>query len=175
MTFIDACWTFTETKQWILAQWGDGWCVSAVATATWKTSHVPDGPAQLSHHDMKSVSISVIVVIRTNWWITTRELCTELNIGFSALVTMVATLEYRKVCARWVHECSYRNIKNTVCKFVRTYWTNTRLKVTVSWIAPSPVTRHSITITSRSQAAVHGVATCEFPIEENVQDAALSG
>jgi len=32
----------------------------------------------------------------------TRELCTELNIDFSALETMVATLEYRKVCARWV-------------------------------------------------------------------------
>jgi len=32
----------------------------------------------------------------------TRELCTELNIGFSALETMVAALEYCKVCARWV-------------------------------------------------------------------------
>ena len=41
-------------------------------------------------------------LIRANRWITTRELCTELNIGFSALETMVATLEYRKVCARWV-------------------------------------------------------------------------
>jgi len=41
-------------------------------------------------------------LIRANRWITTRELCTELNIGCSALETMVATLEYRKVCARWV-------------------------------------------------------------------------
>ena len=32
----------------------------------------------------------------------TRELCTQLNIGFSALETMVAMLEYCKVCARWV-------------------------------------------------------------------------
>ena len=39
---------------------------------------------------------------RANRRITTRELCTELNIGFNALETMVATLEYRKVCARWV-------------------------------------------------------------------------
>jgi len=30
------------------------------------------------------------------------ELCTELNMDFSALETMVATLEYHKVCARWV-------------------------------------------------------------------------
>ena len=34
---------------------------------------------------------------RTNRRITTRELRTELNIGFSALETMVAKLEYRKV------------------------------------------------------------------------------
>ena len=32
----------------------------------------------------------------------TRELCMELNIGFNALETMVATLEYHKVCTRWV-------------------------------------------------------------------------
>jgi len=41
-------------------------------------------------------------LILTNQLITTRELCTELNIGFNALEMMVATLEYRKVCARWV-------------------------------------------------------------------------
>jgi len=39
-------------------------------------------------------------LIRANRQITTRELCTELSIGFNALETMVATLEYRKVCAR---------------------------------------------------------------------------
>ena len=41
-------------------------------------------------------------LIRANRRITTRELCTELNIGCNVLETMVATLEYRKVCARWV-------------------------------------------------------------------------
>ena len=41
-------------------------------------------------------------LIRANQQITTRELCMELNIRFSALETMVATLEYHKVCARWV-------------------------------------------------------------------------
>jgi len=41
-------------------------------------------------------------LIRANRQITTRELCTELNIGFNALETVVATLEYRKVCARLV-------------------------------------------------------------------------
>jgi hypothetical protein len=33
-------------------------------------------------------------LICANRWITTRELCTELNIGFNALEMMVATLEY---------------------------------------------------------------------------------
>lgn len=32
------------------------------------------------------------------------------------------------------HECSHRNRKNTIHKFLRTYWTSLRLKVTVSWI-----------------------------------------
>jgi len=41
-------------------------------------------------------------LIRANRRITTRELCTELNISFSALETMVEMLVYRKVCARWV-------------------------------------------------------------------------
>ena len=41
-------------------------------------------------------------LIRANQWITTRELCTELNIGFNVLEMMMATLEYHKVCTRWV-------------------------------------------------------------------------
>jgi len=41
-------------------------------------------------------------LIPVNRRITTRQLCTELNIGCNALEAMVATLEYRKVCARWV-------------------------------------------------------------------------
>ena len=30
LTLIDTCWMFLETKEWIWAQWGGGWCVSAV-------------------------------------------------------------------------------------------------------------------------------------------------
>jgi len=33
LTFIDTCWTFVEIKQWMWAQWGAGWCVSAVVTS----------------------------------------------------------------------------------------------------------------------------------------------
>ena len=49
------------------------------------------------------------------------------------------------------HECSYRNRKNTICKIVRTYWTNTRLKLTVSWSASLPVMRCSVITTSWSE------------------------
>ena len=41
-------------------------------------------------------------IIRANRRITAGEMSTELTIGFSALETMVAALEYRNVCARWV-------------------------------------------------------------------------
>jgi len=41
-------------------------------------------------------------LICANQRITTRELCTELNISCNALEAMVATLEYCKNCARWV-------------------------------------------------------------------------
>ena len=30
LTFVDACWTLMDTKQWMWAQWGGGWCASAV-------------------------------------------------------------------------------------------------------------------------------------------------
>jgi len=41
-------------------------------------------------------------LIRTNQRITTKDLCMEPNICFSALKMMVAALEYHKVCTRWV-------------------------------------------------------------------------
>ena len=58
-------------------------------------------------------------LIRANRRITTRELCTELNIRFSALETMVATLEYREVCARWVSRIlkqEYKERRMQVCQ-----------------------------------------------------------
>jgi len=148
MTFTDACWAFTETKQWMLAQWGGGWRVSTVATTTWKTGHVPDGHVQLSYHETKSISISLSARIG------------GLRLGNCVRSRVSAEMRWKRWCQRWntakfatvgSHEWSHRNMKNTVCKFVRTYWTNTRLKVTVSWIASSPVTRRVVTSTSRSQ------------------------
>jgi len=34
LTFTDTCWMFMETKEWMWAQGGGGWCVSAVVTVT---------------------------------------------------------------------------------------------------------------------------------------------
>ena len=34
LAFINACWKFIVTNQWIWVQWGSGWCTSAVATVT---------------------------------------------------------------------------------------------------------------------------------------------
>ena len=34
LTFTAACWMLMRTKQWMWAQWGGGWCISAVVTAT---------------------------------------------------------------------------------------------------------------------------------------------
>jgi len=100
------------------------------------------------HHETKSVSIS------SSAWIG------GLRLGNCVRSWISAAMRWKRWWQRWnmakfapggSHECSHRNIKNTVCKFVRNYWSNTRLKVTVSWIASSPVTRRGVTTTSRSQ------------------------
>lgn len=45
---------------------------------------------------------------------------------------MVATLEYCNVCSC---RCSCGKGKTTICKHVRTYWTNMKINVLLSWIA----------------------------------------
>jgi len=55
-------------------------------------------------------------LIRANRWFTTTVLATELNIGFSALGTMVATLYYRKVCAGLVPRMLTREHRMQVCQ-----------------------------------------------------------
>ena len=70
LTFIDCWWMFMKTKKWMWAQWGCGWCI--LATVTWKTSHVPDVHAQLSHCEEHLDQL-----ICTNQWIVTRKLCRD--------------------------------------------------------------------------------------------------
>jgi len=130
-----------STVRWWLACFSSG-------DRMWKTSHVPEGHAQLLHHKMKSISISSSTWIGGLW------------LGNCVRSSILASACWKQWWQCWniakyapdgSHKCSHRNIKNTVWKFVRTYWTKTRLKVTVSWITSSPVMRHGVTTMSRSQ------------------------
>jgi len=82
-----------------------------VSTTRWYVVHFSRGNSSIKDKSYSGWPCIVVsawdkecldLLIHTNWWITTKELCMELNIGFSVLQTMVATLEYHKVCARWV-------------------------------------------------------------------------
>jgi len=83
LTFIDICWT------------NSGWCVTAVATARWKTCSrwpfVTTTPWKEECLDQ---------FIHVNQGILTTELRMELNIIFGTL-EMVTVLEYCKVFTRW--------------------------------------------------------------------------
>ena len=46
----------SSAKQWIWAQRGGGWSVSAMVTATWKTSHSPDSHADSHKHSTQALA-----------------------------------------------------------------------------------------------------------------------
>ena len=115
---------------------------STVVTMMWKISPVLNSHAQLSHHEMKSISISSSVWTSGLW---------PGNHAWSRISVLM--------CWKWWWQCwnvtefvpggshrrSHRSRKNTVCKFVRTYWTNTVLKVTVSRIPSFLLTGRGVT------------------------------
>lgn len=70
-------------------------------------------------------------------------------------------------------EYSHRLRKNTICIFIRTYRSNTKLKVTVSWITSLPVvTTHLVTM--RQSQNISPRSGNKYPIKEKVQYTALS-
>jgi len=82
-----------------------------VSTVRWWVARFSSGDSDVKGQPLSGQPCTAVTprneehldqLIRANRWITTRELCTELNIGCNVLDMMVATLEYRKVCARWV-------------------------------------------------------------------------
>lgn len=85
-------------------------------------------------------------LIRANQWIMIMEMCTELPL---------------------------KNRKIPVLSFVRTYWTNMRLKETVSGILSFPVTRHGIITTSHSENSIAWSGDMWFPHWIKVQDKTL--
>ena len=98
---------------------------------------------------MKSISISSYT------WIRRSRLRSCVQSWKSASMCQKQSWQYwniRKCAPVWSHECSHMSRENIVCKFVRTYWTNMRLKVTVSWIITTLlVTRPGVTATSWCQ------------------------
>jgi len=131
LTYIDTCWTFMEIIQWMWAWWGDGWCMSAVATAMWKMNHVL-GWSCTAVTPWNEEHLNQLIPV--NWCITTRGQCLELNWNVPKFVPGKS------------HKCLHRNRKN----IIRTYWPNVRLNGTVSWIASLPVTRCNVTTMSWS-------------------------
>jgi len=112
--------------EWTREQWGDA------VTVTWKTSHVIAGLAQHPHKLADYYQVNGYgAEMHWKWWSQCWNI-TKLEPGGS-------------------HECSHGNRKNTACKFVRTYWTNMRLKVAVSCITSLLVMRDGVTCTSWSQ------------------------
>lgn len=98
-------------------------------TVTWKISHVADVDAQLSHQKWRaspsadpweSVDYNQGTVYRAEYWLQ----CFG-NDGGNVRIS--------QFIPDGSHQCSHRNRKNIVCKFVRTYWTKTRLKVAIFW------------------------------------------
>lgn len=111
-----------------------GWCISAVATVTWKSlKSCSRQPCAAITPQVKSISYQLICM---NQWIPTRGLCTELNtsVKLQCIGNSGDNVRISQFMPGWSHECWRRNWKNTICEFVRTYWTNARLMVTVPWI-----------------------------------------
>ena len=61
-------------------------------------------------------------LIHVNWWITTRELRTKLNISFNALETMVAMLEYHKACSMWIPQMLTQKQKEHCMQVCQDLW-----------------------------------------------------
>ena len=107
----------------MLAQWGDGWCISVGQHWQWWQPCVAVTPWNEECFDLLLCSYQ---------WIMARELCMELNIGNNGGKIRILT-------SSWVPRMLTHNKKS---KLVRTYCTN--MKLTVSWIASLSVTRSGV-------------------------------
>jgi len=142
--------------------------ISAVATSTWKTNHVPEGHAQVSHNKTKTILISLSAQISGLWpgnclqdWI-------------SNSVHWKWWWQYwniTKFASGGSHKCLCKNGKNTVCRFVRTYedkgdgFLNQIITgdiVSLLWVGV--------------KTTIHGVMTwpSEFLIKRKIKDTVLS-
>ena len=102
--------------------------------------------------------------------------CMELNISFNVLETMVATLEYCKVYARWVPRMLIQKQKEHHIQVCHNLWNHYETEGNSS--LDRIITSHETWChhyKSNVKMEAHGAVKCEFPIKERIQDAALTG
>ena len=121
------------------------------------------GHTQLSYHTVKNIFIS------SSMW------NDRLQRGVCIWSWMLASMCWKKWWLCWnvtvfepcgSHRCSHRNRMNTAYDFVVTCWTNTRLKVKISWITSLPVKRRGVTTTVQSQNGSLWCGDVNFPSEK---------
>lgn len=89
LTYIHNCWIFLETESGCEHSERDGWYISSVAAAMWKTSHILDNHAQLSHHEVKSVLISSSTRVGILW------------LGNCVWSWVLVSVHWKKLCQNW--------------------------------------------------------------------------
>ena len=132
-------WEHSEVVGGAFQQWWQ-WCE--------RQSQILDSSAQLSHHKMKSISISSSAQIGG---LRSRNLVRSWILASVHWKQWQQCWNIAKFMPGGSGECPRSNRKNTVSKLVKTYWISTRLMATVSWFTPLPVTRCGITGVSQSQ------------------------
>lgn len=113
----------------------EGWVVHlSSGDSDLKVTEVMFQTAMRSYHTTSEEHLYQLICM--NQWIPTRGLCTELNtsVKLQCIGNSGDNVRISQFMPGWSHECWRRNWKNTICEFVRTYWTNARLMVTVPWI-----------------------------------------
>lgn len=161
---------FMGPKQWMSAQWAGGWHVSAVVMCHERCAMLWTA-ITAANHKIKNVSISSSMHIGKlqpgncvqNW--TSASMCWE---------QWWKCWNNAKFVPDGLHKWSRRNRKKIAGKFVRMFWTNTVLKMTVSWIVSLMVARHGVIIMSRSQSNSPCSDDMWIPHYRKVQDAAFS-
>ena len=98
LTFTNACWALMETKQWT---WAHSEAVGDVFQQWWQ-QHERQAMFQMATHSCHTTEWRASQSPNPGELVDFRVLCTELNTILNVLETMVAILEYRKVCSRWV-------------------------------------------------------------------------
>ena len=144
LSFINSWWKFVEIRQWVLTQWGSEWCAPAVVRAIWQ-----------------AILWTAMHSSYTTKWRTSRFASMQIsglhlqNGVQSWILVSVGWKQWQQcwIITKFVSDgsckCLHRNRKKKRMQIGRNYWTDTRLKVTVSWIIILSVTRHSVTSTSR--------------------------